>query len=173
MTRLPNNIDIHTHGTADNRDAVVCIDPTESTTDITASARISVGIHPWNADRADWSAFDAALADPRIVAIGEAGFDRVRGPEIAIQTPVFDRQARIASERNLPLVIHCVRATDLVLAARKRLAPKNQWIIHGFRGNETTARQLLDAGIDLSFGKKFNPEAYNITPPDRLYFETD
>lgn len=174
MFRLPNDIDIHTHGTTCDGDAVVCIDPTDTEPNAAAYARhISVGIHPWNADRADRDALEAALTDQRVVAIGEVGFDRARGPEIDIQTEVFDYQARIASERDLPLVIHCARATDLVLAAHKRLRPKNQWIIHGFRGNATTARQLLDAGIDLSFGRHYNPEAYAVTPPDRRYFETD
>ena len=34
-------------------------------------------------------------------------------------------------------------------------------------------RQLLDAGIDLSFGAQYNPESYNLTPPERRHRESD
>lgn len=137
---------------------------------------ISVGIHPWNADKVDeavWQRLAAMLDDPRVVAIGEIGLDRARGPQMDVQQDVFRRQLVMAEERGLPVVIHSVRATDLLLALRKALKPKVQWIFHGYRGNAAQARQLLDAGIDLSFGLKYNPEAYDAVPPDRRYHETD
>lgn len=179
MRRLPHDINIHTHGTAPRHDAVVCFDPVDLDGDAIpdGNGSVSVGIHPWNADSVDddvWRAFENALDnDARIVAVGEIGIDRLRGPSIEIQKEVFVRQVRMAAERDLPVVIHCVRAVDIVLGLHKQLRPENQWIIHGFRGNAATARQLLDAGIDLSYGHRYNPEAYAATPSDRRYFETD
>lgn len=186
MRRLTNDIDIHTHGNAPRRDAVVCFDPvdiiraTGSTGDTAipeGDGPVSIGIHPWNADSADeaaWCALTHALDnDSRIVAIGEIGLDRLHGPALEIQTAVFERQALLAETHDLPVVIHCVRAFDVVLATHKRLQPKNQWIIHGFRGKAATARQLLGAGIDLSFGLRYNADAYAATPSHRRYFETD
>ena len=35
------------------------------------------------------------------------------------------------------------------------------------------ARQLLDAGFDLSFGLRYNKESFDITPTERRYRETD
>ena len=40
-------------------------------------------------------------------------------------------------------------------------------------GGPALARQLLDAGIDLSFGRRYNPASLALTPPDRRHFETD
>ena len=51
--------------------------------------------------------------------------------------------------------------------------PSQKWIVHGFRGKPQLAGQLLKAGIDLSFGEKFNPESIQITPIERLFIETD
>jgi len=201
--RLPNDINIHTHGIAPRRDAVVCFDPVDLAVAATINANravhefstanavistdvsvipagegpVSIGIHPWNAGRADeaaWRALEHALDnDSRVVAVGEIGLDRLRDPALDIQATVFQRQARMAEERGLPVVIHCVRAIDALLRLRKRLHPEIQWIIHGFRSNASTARQLLDAGIDLSFSRHYNADAYTATPTDRRYFETD
>jgi TatD DNase family protein len=35
------------------------------------------------------------------------------------------------------------------------------------------ARTLLEAGCSLSYGARFNPESVRLTPPDRLFVETD
>jgi TatD DNase family protein len=51
-------------------------------------------------------------------------------------------------------------------------------IVHGFSKNIQVARQLLDNGFYLSFGKYLlrNPELSAVfaeVPPDRLFLETD
>lgn len=183
MTVLPPHIDIHAHTGPLRSDAVVCVDPTEAAVLPEGDGLISVGIHPWNADRATaavWQRLNAWLTDPRVVAVGEAGIDRLRGPAPEVQTAVFERQIDMAARAGLPLVIHCVRGADVLLRLRKKLLhsladgqPAPQWIFHGFRGNAALARQLLDAGIDLSFGNRYNAEAFDITPPPRRYRESD
>ena len=35
------------------------------------------------------------------------------------------------------------------------------------------AQQLLEAGLDLSFGLRFNAAAYDLTPAERRWRETD
>lgn len=172
--RLPDNIDIHSHSGPVRQDAILCVDPTECMQLPDGEGYISVGIHPWNADKADaetWERMKVMLADPRVIAVGEAGLDRLRGPGEDVQEAVFLRQADIASSAGLPLVIHCVRAFDRLLKLRKNYT--GQWIVHGFRGKPATARQLLAAGLDLSFGSKYNVEAYDLTPVGRRYRETD
>ena len=42
-----------------------------------------------------------------------------------------------------------------------------------FAGGPALARQLLDAGFDLSFGLRYNKESFDITPTERRYRETD
>lgn len=176
MLRLPNNIDIHTHTGAPRCDAVLCVDPTQCDKLPEGDGMVSVGIHPWNAHLADdavWARLASWLNDSRVVAVGEIGLDRCKGPEEKVQDGVFRRQAELAAALGLPVVIHCVRATDRLLALRKSLQGANQWIYHGFRGKPETAQQLLDAGIDLSFGDKFNSDAFQLTPSHRRYRETD
>ena len=183
-SRLPLDIDIHAHSGPLRPGAVVCVDPVESMSLPPGDGLLSVGIHPWNAAKADdasWDRLRKWLDDARVVALGEIGMDRLRGPALEIQEDVFMRQAEAARERGLPVVIHCVRAFDILTAMRKKLLSRptgewdgpGQWVVHGFRGKPETARQLLNAGIDLSFGDKFNEESFRITPPDRRYRETD
>lgn len=176
MKRLPNDIDIHRHARHPQPGAVVNIDPTECLALPPGQGLFSVGIHPWNAALANdtvWERMNHMLRDSRVVAVGEAGLDNLRGPAMPVQAEVFRRQAQMAHELDLPLILHCVRCADGILAVRKELKPRNQWIWHGFRGGEQMARQLLCAGIDLSYGRKFNDKAFLTTPPERRYRETD
>lgn len=137
----------------------------------------SVGIHPWDSGRCAESDFKALLIDansPEVVAIGECGIDRLRGPEIEIQQSVFRRQAEIAEKVGKPLLIHCVRAYDKILELHRELRPqRSQWIIHGFRGKPELARQLTRAGIYLSLGERFNPQVPGSVDPRFIVRETD
>lgn len=169
--------DIHTHDlTAAGRpDSVVNLTPSDT---LPAAGNFSVGIHPWdtNAGEPTLTSLKALVRmarDPRTVAVGEAGFDRMRGGDIELQRRVFDFHARLAERVGKPLIIHAVKADDLLAAAIRRHRPSVEWIIHGFRGNATRARQLLRMGFSLSLGHRFNPEAEAVIPPDRLYHESD
>ena len=93
---------------------------------------------------------------PESIAIGEAGFDKLRGPSPELQRKVFEEQVAISEELKKPVVIHCVRAWDELLAVHKKLKPKMPWLIHGFRGNTELAAQLLSKGMYLSFWFDFN-----------------
>ena len=161
---------------AERGDTVVSISPSDP---MLPRGTYSVGIHPWATEGgapslAELKKLVGVARDPRVVAIGECGFDRLRGGDIALQQPLFDFHAKLAARLGKPLIIHAVRSTDLLLAAARRLRPESgTWIIHGFRGKAATARQLLDAGFAMSLGERFNPELLEIIPPERLYRETD
>ena len=66
-----------------------------------------------------------------------------------------------------------VKSMDWLFDAMKEMKPRVPWIIHGFRGKPESAKQLLNAGLYLSFGEKYNVEALRVTPLDRLFLETD
>ena len=138
----------------------------------------SAGIHPWwtaGSDRCEamLRQLPLLLRHPQVVRVGECGLDRLRGASLPVQAEVFAAQVALAEELGLPLTLHVVRAFDLLLQLRKRLRPTTPWVVHGFRGGPALARQLLEAGIDLSFGPRRNPQAYSLTPPQRRYEETD
>ena len=163
-------LDIHTHADTTDPRRVVNYDPTYGAP-LPAAPVFSAGIHPWNADRADLDALRRIA--PRAYAIGEAGLDKLCGPSIDVQVPVFVSQARLADELGKPLIIHCVKAWPELIAVRRSLQPTTPWIIHGFRGKPELAQQLLREGFDISLGEKFNPATRAVIPDGRLYTETD
>ena len=135
----------------------------------------TAGIHPWDADKEDIAALGTLTAD--VQAIGETGLDYARGTGRQQQLAAFRAQLALARDRQLPVVLHCVRAFEpvmLELAAREPRAV----IFHGFIGSPEQARRALEKGYYLSFGvRTFSSpktlEALRETPPGQLFLETD
>mgnify|MGYP002623806397 CR=1 FL=1 len=138
----------------------------------------SVGIHPWHIGD-DWQQQVERLQEiaqhQLVVAIGETGLDSLKGAPLDVQELVMQAHINIAAAAEKPLIIHCVRTSQQILKLWRDNphAHNVAWIIHGFRGNENVARELLDAGFYLSFGSKHNEQALAITPLDHLLVETD
>lgn len=173
-------LDCHTHHPAP--DAIAVISASPESFDPIPDQLYSVGLHPWHLesclDGADikedlWRSMCETARHPQVAAIGECGIDLVKGPTLAVQMLAFRRQAELAEEIGKPLVIHCVRAHDMILGIGSEINPTQPWIIHGFRGKPTIARMLIAGGCSLSFGEKFNPESLAITPLERIFAETD
>lgn len=168
--------DIHSHRAdmALRGDTVVCIEPG---TPMLPGGTYSVGLHPWSTVRpltlGQLTALWRDASDARCVAVGECGLDALRGGPEGRQEAVFALQARMADRLGKPLIIHCVRRYDRLLALRRSLRPHVEWIIHGFRGKPALARQLLAAGISLSLGPRHNPDTAAIIPEHRRYSESD
>ena len=102
--------------------------------------KLSCGIHPWHIQDAN-----AQLEELKsrldtfnnIVAIGEAGLDKLHSPvSLLQQQEIFHQQALLAEEYEKPLIIHCVKAWEEIIREKKSLRPSVPWIIHGFRGRE-------------------------------------
>ena len=130
-----------------------------------AGAWYSVGIHPWHIPatatpvvRNEMNVLASLAGHPQVLAIGEAGLDKLADAPMAVQIKVFEYQARLSVELDKPLVIHLVKAMSELLKLKQQIKPANPWIIHGFY---------------LSFGEKYQEEALRITPADRLFLETD
>lgn len=151
------------------------LSPAEALTD-QSERLISVGLHPWYV-AVDWEEQlrmqSEVAGKKRVVLIGEAGLDKVCKTDFALQQTVFLRQIELAEEIQKPLIIHCVKAWQELIAIREKVLPSVPWIIHGFRGKPELARQLLELGINLSYGEKFNAESVRVTPLERLCTETD
>jgi TatD DNase family protein len=183
---LPTDyIDIHTHGSIVNT-AVFAIENLMAHEDRTPGdipeQPCTYGIHPWHLTRETIDRLTgfvhSAAASPNLVAIGEAGFDKLRGPDTETQTRAFEAQVIISEEIRKPLYIHCVRAWDELLPVHKRLRPKMPWMIHGFRGNAELAKQLLSKGMYLSFWFDFvmrgeSTKLLRSLPKNRIFLETD
>jgi len=178
-------IDIHTHGSgsADGIFSVENIMAHEGTdpTYISANA-FTAGIHPWHLNEANMESLLEFIrkisGNPSLIAFGEAGFDKLRGPSIELQRSTFAEHVKIAGENGKPLIIHCVKAWDELLAAHKNLKPATPWLVHGFRGKRELALQLVKRGMYLSFWFDFvlRPESAELLrylPEERIFLETD
>lgn len=169
--------DIHTHQPSAHPEDIAIVNTiVKAECDLSLSARwCSAGIHPTYIYkvREQFSNLESIASAPSVVAIGEAGLDRLAETSLDIQLDAFLQQASLAEKINKPLIIHCVKAWTELIAARKTINPHTPWIIHGFRGNGELARQLISQGFYLSFGEHFNPAALQAAWPDRIFAETD
>ena len=178
-------LDIHTHRHPDKWDGQSIISLSIGDEDFRSSPLLkegstiplSIGLHPWHVDeeRTAQACPDLLpwLSLPQVVAIGEAGIDRLRGGQMELQLEAFEMQARLAAEMKKPLIVHCVKAFDEVIRLHKTRFPHEPWVIHAFRGKAEQARQLLREGFFLSFGEHFNDEVLRLCPPDHFFIESD
>lgn len=163
--------DIHTHRT-DSKNAIINCNLTASNIH-----PCSVGIHPW--EIADNSMellhkLKEVAESQNVVAIGECGFDFIKGTATKkIQQEIFAAHIALSEELNKPLIIHSVKAEAELLDAARQHKHKQAWIVHGFRGKPQQAANLLKAGMYLSYGEHFNHESLGNTPPGRLFIESD
>ncbi|MCC8133779.1 MAG: TatD family hydrolase [Tannerellaceae bacterium] len=135
----------------------------------------SVGIHPWfiaeNADQLQ--KFIQEAEEKNVIAIGEIGLDKRAVVPMAMQESVFREQLLFAEQLQKPVIIHCVKAWEELIALKKNINPSVSWIIHGFRGKPDLAEQLIKQNLYLSFGRHFNSGALQKAWPERCFAETD
>ena len=167
---------IHTHVSVHPESEILSLAPEELSTG-NRSFYASVGIHPWtlteeNAD-IQWETLHESIKDKRIVAIGECGLDKLKGPSMELQTAIFKQEAALAEDSSLPLITHCVKAFNELIQLKKEISPRQPWIIHGFRGKLPLTLDCIRHGFYLSIGSRFQADALKAIPLDRLFIETD
>ena len=136
----------------------------------------SAGLHPWDVTddfENQLIVLQKLFANPRVLAVGECGFDALKGPSHELQERAFVRQIELSERFRKPMILHVVRDFDSVIRLRKQLKPTQSWLIHGFRGGPQQMEQLYAQGILVSFGVKHNPDSLKTVPSDRLFLETD
>lgn len=164
--------DIHTHADR-GPGALLCVDP--SVSEAVPSVPYAVGVHPWRAGMIAGSAhaLERMATAPGCLAVGETGLDRRRGPTLDCQIQAMLIHVALSERLGKPLILHCVGCAAEILALHRELRPSQPWIIHGFRGKPQLARQLLDRGLYLSLGSRFNAATARLIPDDCLLIETD
>ena len=164
--------DLHTHNPeADKQHAIL------NCSNHIPGRNISLGTHPWDITD-NWqqqlTAIEDATARLNVIAIGECGLDKLKSlADIELQKEIFRAHALLAERVEKPLIIHCVKAYDELIAIHKEISPLQAWIIHGFRGKPSQAEQLIRAGLYISLGELFNPDSARAIPADRLFIESD
>ena len=149
-----------------------------------------VGVHPNEASAADdpdvRAGIEALAGHPRVVAIGETGFDdHWRDETLETQRRAFDWHATVARAHGKPLVLHvrdrqggddASRAAEAAL----RATPDVSGVLHCFGGDVGLLAAGLDLGWMVSFAGNLTyknaerlREAARQVPADRLMVETD
>lgn len=144
-----------------------------------------LGLHPEDV-KADWrevlERIKAAIT-PEVIAIGEVGLDYYWSREFEKeQLEAFEEQVRWAVELQLPLMIHCRKAqNEMVAIIKKYQKDLPGGVFHCFTGNEHEAEELLQfdrfvlgVGGVSTFKKSHLPEVLPaVVPLDRIVLETD
>ena len=119
----------------------------------------------------------------RFIAIGEVGLDSSWSREFEKeQLEAFEEQVRWSIATRLPLMIHCRKAQNEMVALLKKYADDLPGgVFHCFTGNEKEAQELLQfprfvlgIGGVLTFKKSHLPEVLpQVVPLERIVLETD
>lgn len=150
---------------------------------------LAVGFHPHEASKMGEGGLESLAdlsRDLRVVAIGEIGLDFYRNlSPRETQVEAFKKQLDLASELNLPVVVHSRQAHKEVydiLSAWAKANPDNnrRGVIHCFSGDIDLARRYIELGFYISLaGSVTYPSARELVevagevPLDRLLLETD
>lgn len=146
--------------------------------------RLAFGHHPWflPPTEPDLTSLQAMLsACPQCIALGEIGLDFHSGnkskasPEL--QQRWFEAQLALASEYQLPVIVHAVKAHDRVLALLKHY-PDVRGVVHAFLGPYQQAMAYLDKGWYLGCGSLIlksakTRDAFARIPAEHILLETD
>lgn len=181
---LSGLIDIHSHRDRDDGSyRIISLDTRDFDSSLAFDRPYSLGLHPWFIEAQDGGEalrkIEAALADDRMLAVGECGLDRLTAAPMRDQEVLFRAQLQLAERAAKPVVIHCVRAFNELLRIKKNETIATPWIVHGFNNKPRIAVPLLEQGCYLSFGKALLQDGSNarevlrLTPLHRFFLETD
>ena len=144
------------------------------------------GVHPHDADKFTKDTHSQIMDNAqheRILAIGEIGLDYFyEHSDRKTQSQVFESQLQIASDMDLPVVIHSRDADDDMMAILKNFESslKKLGVIHSFTSGPQLAQYALDQGFCLGFNGicTFNTaenvrDIIRMTPVQQIILETD
>lgn len=177
-------VDIHTHSAKRGADLIQIINLDLNQT-CPEQGFYSYGIHPWALDNADFQIDEALiklesnLQLPQVMALGEAGLDKMHKATFERQIEFFERQIELSEVLQKPMILHDVKSHNEILALRKKHKAQQPWIVHGFNGTEQDIQQLTSQGLYLSVGEALLHSERKISkslksiPLDWLFLETD
>ncbi len=176
-------IDIHTHQAFEESREVFALKSLRlcelSSLALDKRSSYTLGLHPYfreDISEESWEAFRSyyLTSEGCFWGIGECGLDKRSQVPMEEQIDFLIRQIKLSEGVQKTLVLHVVKAWNNLLSIKRRLQPKQAWIIHGFRGNPILAKQLLEAGFYLSFGEYYNLDSFLLAESyGRAFLETD
>lgn len=170
-----------------------CVEPSEFSSIQTIAHQFpeisfAVGLHPLDADKWDSQTekeiLSLASSDAKVVAIGEMGLDFYKADNYDRQRMVFEAQLAIASQLNLPVIIHCRNAAselrDILQKWRNIKGDSIRGVMHCWGGKPQEVQWFLDLGFYISFSGTVTfknaidiQQSAVLVKSDRLLIETD
>lgn len=144
----------------------------------------TVGLHPHDAKRFTPQTLReiALLAEhPKVVALGEMGLDYHRNlsPK-SVQKRVFEEQLDLATQLDLPIVVHNRNAFDDILSILENHSQLTGGVLHCFSENTKSMDRVIDVGFHIGIGgpvtyKKSQDlkQVVKVMPADSFLIETD
>ena len=169
-----------------------CVEPSEFASIQALAHRFpelgfAVGLHPL--DAAKWTKdtveliLSKARSEPKVVAIGETGLDFYKADNQEQQQMVFEAQLGVASELNLPVIIHCREAAAQVREVLQKWTERKgsvRGVMHCWGGTPEETQWFLDLGFYISFSGTVTFKnagqihaSAQMVKSDRLLIETD
>jgi TatD DNase family protein len=143
----------------------------------------SIGIHPWHIDPLNYYSqlknVEKQLVESNAVFLGECGLDKLKCSDFNLQRTVFQHQINMAMKYQKPMILHCVKAFDEVLAMLKNKVAPDKVIFHGFHKSPEMAFDLTSKGYFISLGKSLFLQSermktvFEKVNPGKIFFETD
>lgn len=141
----------------------------------------AIGIHPENVDsykESDITHLEKNLGNKKVIAIGEIGLDYHYTKENKErQIELFSTQLKIASKKNLPVIVHSREATLDTINTLKKYPVRG--VIHSFSGSLETAQEYIKMGFILgingviTFKNSNLKEVIKQIPLEYIVLETD
>lgn len=171
-------LDIHTHKkTSAGLNIINC---SGNFSQLPTSGFYSAGIHPWYISTETENEFNELAQiskQTNVLAIGECGLDKVCNTDFTLQQTYFIKQIQLANTLQKPLIIHCVKAFNETFQLLQHHRAQVPVIFHGFAKNSTLAKQLINKGYFLSFGKHLltasGAKTFKTIPVEHIFLETD
>ena len=168
-------VDVHTHQPCGR-----AIELTAFQTPDKYEGFCSLGIHPWHTSELTQEQAEQELRmveSAKVAAIGEIGADTLRGGTMEWQLELLERQLQIAQHRELPVIIHSVKAFEPIMNCLERHTLRAV-VFHSWIGSEQQATQAIKRGYRLSFGPRSLASSRNIATlrsiaPQALLLESD
>jgi TatD DNase family protein len=161
----------------------------------TPGIHFGLGVHPQLLPELDprddghvLAELEAALARGGAVGIGECGLDGKSAEPGAGSWPapmerqvgVLRAQLGLARKHRLPVMLHCLKAHDALLALLREEPLGAGGVLHSYSGSPDQVREYAELGLWFSFAGPLTYErarkpaiAARAVPRDRLLLETD